>query len=99
MVGTLTAMLHRRTHPKPVEGCFGCKVLGVNLSMEAAPSRAAGARVKEVADRERRWDRDMGAYKRMRRDGVQPKRIDGAAEVERRAEERWQVETGILPDK
>lgn len=92
-------MLHRRTHPDPVEGCFGCKVLGVNLSMEATPSRASGRAVKEVADRERRWHTDMRAYKNLRRDGLQPKKIDGAAEVERRAKESWQVETGILPDK
>jgi hypothetical protein len=30
---------------------------------------------------------------------LQPKKIDGAAEVERRAKEPWQVETGILPNK
>ena len=67
--------------------------------MEAAPTTRAGAAVKEVADRERRWDQDMGAYKRLRNDGLQPKRIDGAADVERRAQEPWQVTTGILPDK
>lgn len=39
----------------------------------------------------------MPAYKRLRDEGLQPKRIDGAAEVEKRAKEKWQVETGILP--
>ena len=98
-VGTLGGMLHRTKHPTPVDGCFGCKVMSVGLSMESAPTTKAGAQVKEIADRERRWDRDMGAYKRLRRDGLQPKRIDGAADVERRAQEPWQVTTGILPDK
>jgi hypothetical protein len=34
----------------------------------------------------------------MRQNGVQPKNIDGSAQVEKRAEEKWQVETGILPN-
>jgi hypothetical protein len=37
----------------------------------------------------------MPAYKRMRREGLQPKSIDGAAEVEKKAEHKWQVETGL----
>jgi hypothetical protein len=37
----------------------------------------------------------MPAYKRMRREGLQPKSIDGAAEVEKKAEYKWQVETGL----
>jgi len=40
----------------------------------------------------------MPAYKRLRANGLQPKKIDGAAEVEKKAKESWQVETGILPD-
>jgi len=44
-------------------------------------------------------DKDLDAYHRLRQDGQQPKSIDGAAIVEKRAEENWQVATGILPDK
>jgi hypothetical protein len=53
--------------------------------------------VAEVNQTERNWNKDMPAYKRLRADGLQPKKIDGAAEVEKKAQESWQVETGILP--
>lgn len=56
-----------------------------------------GAKVAEVNKTERNWNKDMPAYKRLRANGLQPKRIDGAANVEKRAQEGWQVETGILP--
>jgi hypothetical protein len=49
--------------------------------------------------RERVLDKDLDAYHRLRLDGQQPKAIDGAAIVEKRAEENWQVATGIVPDK
>ena len=43
---------------------------------------------------ERRWDKDMDAYKRLRNDGLQPRKIDGAAKVEARAKNEFQVESG-----
>ena len=56
-----------------------------------------GTKVAETNTTERNWNKDMPAYKRLRADGLQPKKIDGAANVEKRAQEGWQVETGILP--
>ena len=89
-------MKHRETHPDlNVEGCFGCRVAGVRMGTNTTTSR--GARVAEVNTTERNWNKDMPAYKRLRADGLQPKKIDGAANVEKRAQEGWQVETGILP--
>lgn len=90
-------MKHRETHPDlNVEGCFGCRVAGVRMGTNTTTSR--GARVAEVNQTERNWNKDMPAYKRLRANGLQPKRIDGAAEVEKKAQESWQVETGILPN-
>ena len=90
-------MKHRETHPDlDVEECFGCRIAAIRMGTNSTTSR--GARVAEVNATERNWKQDLPAYKRLRADGVQPKRIDGAAEVERRAEEKWQVETGILPN-
>ena len=90
-------MKHRETHPNlDIEGCFGCKVAGIRTGTKSTTSR--GARVAEVNTTERGWKKDMPAYKRLRANGLQPKRIDGSAEVERRAQEPWQVETGILPN-
>lgn len=90
-------MKHRETHPNlDVEGCFGCRVAGVRMGTNTTTSR--GAKVAEINTTERNWNKDMPAYKRLRANGLQPKRIDGAANVEKRAQESWQVETGILPN-
>jgi len=87
---------HQETHPSlDVEGCFGCRVAGVRMGVNTTTTR--GTRVAEINTTERGWNKDMPAYKRLRKDGLQPKKIDGAAEVEKRAQEGWQVETGILP--
>jgi hypothetical protein len=89
-------MKHQETHPNlDVEGCFGCRVSGVRMGTNTTTTR--GAKVAEVNTTERNWNKDMPAYKRLRANGLQPKRIDGAANVEKRAQEGWQVETGILP--
>jgi len=88
-------MKHRETHPNlDVDGCFACKVAGVSFGAAAMPSRKSHA--ARTGATEKRWDKDMAAYKRMRADGVQPRAIDGAARVEARAEEKYQVETGLV---
>jgi hypothetical protein len=37
---------------------------------------------------------DVAAYKRLRKDGLQPKMVKGSAEMESRAVSKWEVETG-----
>jgi len=91
-------MIHQRVHPNlDVEDCFGCKIAHFNVSAEAMPTRKPES--KRIIEKERALDKDLDAYHRLRLDGQQPKSIDGAATVEKRAEENWQVATGILPDK
>lgn len=88
-------MKHRETHPNlDVEGCFGCKVANVRV----APNHTTtgGERAAQINATESRWQKDMPAYKRLRADGLQPKTIDGAANVEKKAKEAWQVETGMV---
>ena len=51
-----------------------------------------GAKVAEVNQRARNWDKDMPAYKRLRQEGLQPRSIDGAARVEAQAKTEAQVE-------
>lgn len=86
---------HRETHPDlNVEGCFGCRVSNVRVGVNSTTTR--GGEVAQINQTEKNWNRDMPAYKRLRADGLQPKRIDGSAEVERKAKESWQVETGIV---
>ena len=90
---------HQETHPNlDVEGCFGCKVSAVGFSAELMPTRSGSSRSASVIQKERVLDKDLDAYKRLRQDGIQPKTIDGAANVESRATEKWQAESGILPD-
>ena len=79
--------LHLRTHPVPVPGCFGCKVVGVQLS-GAAQGRYEAVKGNAM---DARWNKDMDAYKRLRGDGVQPLRIDGSAKVEGTADHLVQV--------
>ena len=91
-------MIHQETHPGlDVEGCWKCKIAHFNVSSEALPTRKAAS--KRIIEKERVLDKDLDAYHRLRLDGQQPKAIDGAAIVEKRADENWQVATGILPDK
>jgi hypothetical protein len=91
--------LHQtRTHQTPVPGCFACKVSGVQIAPSATPSRRAGSNVAALNGWERRLGEDMPAYKRLRQAGMQPKGIAGAADVERRAETKYEVESGnIMP--
>ena len=84
-------MKHMETHPNlDVEGCFGCKVAGVRMGANSTTTR--GAAVSEINERAKRWDKDMPAYKRLRKNGLQPRQIDGSAEIERRATTAAQVE-------
>ncbi len=87
-------MIHQQTHPSlDVEGCFACRVSGIRMGMNTTTTR--GQNVESINRTERNWQKDMPAYKRLRKEGLQPKSIDGAAAVEKKAEHKWQVETGI----
>jgi hypothetical protein len=84
-------MKHRETHPNlDVQGCFGCRVAGVSFGANESTTR--GAQVKAINQREKGWNRDMPAYKRLRDQGLQPRQIDGAALLESSATEKWQIE-------
>ena len=73
-------------------------LLSINIAPSATPSRRGGQEAKEINERERRWQKDMPAYKEMRKTGLWPTRIDGAAEMQTRARSQWEVETGHLFD-
>ena len=82
---------HRETHPNlNVEGCFGCRVAGVHVGSNSTTTR--GAVVEETNQREKRWNRDMPAYKRLRKQGLQPRAIEGSSLLEKHATEKWQIE-------
>lgn len=66
--------------------------LSVGFASAAMPSRrSATARMNQ---QEQRLGKDLDAYQRLRRDGVQPHRIEGCAAVEKVATTRQMVEGG-----
>jgi hypothetical protein len=85
-------MKHRDRHPEDVDGCFGCHVLSVSI----APSASGSPQAQEVNAREERWHRDMASYRAIRKQGLQPKGIDGSSALENRAEDQFEIQTGHL---
>jgi hypothetical protein len=57
--------LHQvQTHPEFVEGCFGCKVMTLELGTGDANSRASMPK--------RKWEGELARYKQARSQGIQP---------------------------
>lgn len=83
-------MIHRKRHPEFVEGCWACRISSVQVSPSATPSRSTEA--AELVAKEKRWNADMAAYKALREQGLQPKRIDGSAALQAGATTRYEVE-------
>lgn len=67
-------------------------LLSVGFAAAAMPSRKGAVAHTEAKERVLRQDLD--AYKRLRRDGLQPPQIDGSARIEKRATTASQVESG-----
>lgn len=73
-------MKHRETHPNlDVEGCFACRIAHVAVSGSALPTRS---QTGDLNRKEKILDKDLDAYKRIRKTGGQPKNIDGSARLE-----------------
>lgn len=63
--------LHQvRTHPEPVEGCFGCKIANINFN-GCFPSRSNGAG-RGDATLQKKWDKELDRYEDVRKQGIQP---------------------------
>jgi hypothetical protein len=83
---------HRETHPNlDVEGCFGCRVSLVHVGPNSTTTR--GAAVSQTEQKARGWDKDMPAYRRLRKQGYQPRGIDGSARLEATATSAAQIES------
>lgn len=78
-----------RSHWGQHEDCFGCKIQTIHLGHPDEP----------ISARELRWDKDMDSYYRLRMDGVQPRQINGSADLEARAESQIEVESGQVLNK
>lgn len=80
-------------HPRR---CPECRA-PLSLSIETVTTYAVGERgrhtaISDATDRE--WHKDMDAYSRFKQQGLQPRRITGADQLEATAKGRWHVETG-----
>lgn len=58
---------HRETHPEEVEGCFGCKVMTLQLSPGDAASNIIASGTTQ-----KKWDSELQFYRDARAQGVQP---------------------------
>ena len=77
-------MKHAETHPTlDVEGCFACRISHVRMSGAAMPTRH---NVHQLNNKEKQLGKDLDAYKRIRRTGGQPTKIDGSAKLEKIAD-------------
>jgi hypothetical protein len=79
---------HDGTHG---DDCFGCKLRSVQFGRVEPTSQSA---------MERKWDRDLPAYKELRRQGMQPPSTDNAYELSKRASSQLEIDMGklIAPD-
>ena len=80
--------------------CLECgaimnRMLGMPyVSPSAVPSRNNVIDLEATKQAEKNKVADMDAYKRLRKNGVQPPSINGAAILESRAEEKFEVNSG-----
>lgn len=91
--------LHRRqVHALYVEGCFGCKVGGLQIA--TSPTNETQQRQHEFQTRfaAEFHNGDREAYRRLRANGVQPPRIAGSADLEKHANTRFEIESGYVTD-
>ena len=72
--------------------CFACKLSSIHFSGAATPTRTP-----EIAQKmqfEKEMTRDNAAYRRLRKEGYQPKAVKGAANVEQFATSKFEIESG-----
>lgn len=82
--------IHHQTHPEPLDDCIVCKAVTVSVN------RAAVTKIED--GREARLSKDLAAYKRLRRDGLHPKQIDGSANLEGKVDSQFDIDLGrVIP--
>lgn len=74
----------------PTRTCFKHKLRSIQF---------AGRGKTKTTLMEAQWDKDMPAYQRLRRNGLQPPSTKGCAELEKRANSQHEIEMGHLFDR
>ena len=81
-----------------VESCYGCKLESFTVAPSAMATRHPEAARALITDPQ--LDKDREAYKRLRRNGEQPKHVGGSAYMEVTASESCEITTGrIIPNQ
>lgn len=75
-------------------GTYREHLLSIGFASSAMPTRRPEAAA--INQKEAGWDKDMPAYKRLRKEGLQPRHIDGAARLEAHADHEIEVTAGKL---
>ena len=81
-------------------GCCGSyreHLLSVSVSAAATPTR--NPEFAKSLESRKVFDEDAAAYRRLRKDGLQPERVDGCAALETKAESTVEIEHGRLMPK
>ena len=90
-------MTHEGQH-QGCKPCFKIKLNSISFSSAATPNRRQGTVIQNKYQSDR--VRDIEAYKRLRKEGLQPRGTLGAAAIEARADTISEVEMGRkMPDK
>ena len=66
-----------------------CPVIRVGLGLRVQPKGAI-----EVRKRDRDFDRDAAAYKRLRKEGIQPRGVDKSAQLEASINHKTEAQLG-----
>ena len=77
-----------------VESCYGCKLESFTVAPSAMGTRHPEAARALVTDP--LLDKDREAYRRLRRNGEQPKHVGGSAYIEATASESCEITTGRI---
>jgi putative FmdB family regulatory protein len=97
--GTIEETIHG-FNDEPDMYCLECgqpmgKLMGMPyVAPSSMPTRTGDIDMAATRQAEKNKDADMAAYKRLRKDGVQPPAINGSAKLEARAEEKHEVNSG-----
>jgi hypothetical protein len=66
-------------------------VIGAGVNIAPSALEVKGAQARMTTEMEDRWQKDLPAYKRMRNRGLQPKGIDGSAELENNVDDQLDI--------
>ncbi len=77
-------------------GCYPCKLRSVSIAPSAMGTRFPQAERAKIKDP--LLDKDREAYKRLRKQGEQPRHVQGSAHFERHASESFEIEMGMIID-